>query len=184
MSLTPTKRANVSEHRHLRRRGVSIVELLIVVVILLIFSTLTTISYHNMTRGLVARSQANEINAAFVLARQLAITNSIAHRVTIDRDLRQFWIDRVDSAGDVLLPKVSGTEPFLEQTRIGSITVGSTVVDPSDSAEILFRPDGSSQRAVIQITQQGADLSDDSEYFTIVLYPATASTRIYPNERR
>jgi prepilin-type N-terminal cleavage/methylation domain-containing protein len=178
------KCANVSEHRHLRRRGVSIVELLIVVVILLIFSTLTTISYHNMTRGLVARSQANEINAAFVLARQLAITNSVSHQVTIDRELRQFWIDRVNSAGEVILPKVSGTEPFLEQTRVGSITVGSAVVDPHTRAEILFRPDGSSQRAVIQITQQGADLSDDSEYFTIVLYPATASTRIYSNERR
>jgi Tfp pilus assembly protein FimT len=165
-------------------RAVSIVELLIVVVILLIFSTLTIISYHNMTRGLVARSQANEFNAAFVLARQLAITNNATHRVTIDRVERQFWIDRLDSSGQVDLPKASGTEPFLQQTRVEAITVNSTVIPAANPAEILFRPDGSSDRAVLHITQQGGDLTDDSEFFSIVLNPPTARTQIIPNERR
>jgi len=166
------------------QRAVSIVELLIVVVILLIFSTLTIISYHNMSRGLVARSQASEFNTAFVMARQLAVTNAAPHRVSIDRAQRIFWIDRLTPAGTVDLPKVTGTETFLPQTRVESITVNSTTIPPVQVAEIVFRPDQTSDRAVVQITQQGADLNDDSEYFTVVLYPPTAAARIYPNERR
>jgi Tfp pilus assembly protein FimT len=165
------------------QRAVSIVELLIVVVILLIFSTLTIISYHNLTRGLVARSQANEINAAFVLARELAITNRTPHQVVIDLPARQLWIDRLNAQGVVMRPKVNGVETFLPETRITRVTVDSTVIPPTDQAKIVFRPDTTSNRALIQITRLGADLTDDSEFFTIILYPPTATARIY-NERR
>lgn len=160
---------------------------MIVVVILMIFSSLTIISYHNMSRGLVARSQASEINAAFVLARELAITNSTLYQVVIDRENEAFWIDRLDSVGNLVLPQVSGIEAYLTQAVVSSITVNSTVVPPSGAssqAVILFRPDGTSDRAVIQMHPLGADINDDTEYFTIILYPPTANSRIYPNERR
>lgn len=165
-------------------RAVSVVELLIVVVILLIFSTLTIISYHSMTRGLVARGQANEFNATFVLARELAITNGTSHQVIIDQGNRAFWINRLTSSGAVELPKISGDEFFLPETRIPRITVNASVVPQSGQAVITFRPDGTSDSARIQILRQGADDNDDTEFFTIVLYPATANARIYPRERR
>ncbi len=167
-----------------RRRAVSIVELLIVVVILLIFSTLTIISYHNMTRGLVARSQANEFVAVFVLSRELAITGGTTHQVVIDQGARAFWIDRLDALGAIDLPKVSGVENYLPETRVPQITVNGSVIPPGGQAVINFRPDGPSDSATLQIIRQGADVSDASEYFSIVLYPPTANARIYPNEQR
>lgn len=172
-----------SRHPVKSQRAVSLVELLIVVVILLIFSTLTVVSYHNMTRGLAARSQANEFNAAFVLARELAITNSTPHRVVLDQPRRQFWIDRLDQMGNVIRPKVSGVERYLDEARVTQVTVNTAVVPPTEQASIVFRPDGSSDRAALQITRQGADLTDSTEFFTIILYPPTATARIY-NERR
>lgn len=167
------------------KRAVSIIELLVVVVILLIFSTLTVISYHGMARGLAARSQSSEINAAFVLARELAITNSQPHQVVIDRPTRTFWIDRLDSTGSQIeSPQVTGIEPFLPQALVEQVTINSAVIPETGRGSILFRPDGSSDRAVMHLAQRGADLTDDTEYFSIVLYPPTAQARIYPNERR
>jgi len=167
-----------------RHRAVSVVELLVVVVILLIFSTVTIISYHNMTRGFVARSQANEFMAVFALARELAITNSTSHRVVIDQDTRSFWIDRLTTGGAVDQPKISGTENYLPQANVPQITVGNTTIQGTGQAQIIFRPDSTADQATIHIVRQGANASDPTEYFTIRLFAATAKARIYPHEQR
>ncbi len=168
-----------------RCRAVSVIELMVVVIILMIFSTLTIISYHNMSRGLATRSQANEINAVFVLARELAITNSTPHRVVFDQPNQEIWIDGLDAtATTVDAPMVSGVEPYVSLARIERVAVNSVTISPLNQAEVIFNPDGTSDHALLHISQQGADLADDTEYATIILSPPTAVARIYPNERR
>jgi type IV fimbrial biogenesis protein FimT len=115
---------------HIKERGWSLTELLIVLTILGIISALAGPSYQTLAARVQARSATAEIASELRLARQLAMGRRERLRVIFDREGRTITLRRADAEGILHVYQYADK--------------GVVVEEPTAGPELLFHPSGRS----------------------------------------
>lgn len=165
------------------RRAYSLIELLIVLAILSIFSTLAVLSYGTYRKSLRLKSAAREINTLFSTARNLAIEQNSYFQATIDISNRRIWVDKINYLSNISEPKITTPKQLNDFVTITDVTVNSRT-DTSGVAHIVFRPNATSDYATVHLIRESDDTTVEENYYTIRVYSSTAKSRIYPDARR
>lgn len=164
------------------KKGFTVSELLVVLMIISVFSGFVIISYNGFRNYLRLKSTSQEIVSLLSAARSMAINQNGYFRAGFLIDSGTMWVDEVDSFGNLSQPKVIHTKQIPELVKIVSITVDSTTYTEG-VAYITFRPDGSAQYSTIYLRRLHTPDIDEN-YYTIKVFPGTGKTRVYPNQRR
>jgi Tfp pilus assembly protein FimT len=170
--------------RRVHRRGntgFSILEALTVVVVMGILSTFVILVYGTHQRGLRTKTSARQIETLFLTARSLAINQNAHFQAVLDLNTQGLWIDRIDTAGLVVVPKVMTPDQWSQFVRIvdGSIN-GQPIVN--GLARIRFHPNGTSDSARLLLLSEGGE-GRPADYYTVKLYSPTARSRIFAEAR-
>ena len=182
------------------------VELSVVVGIILLLSLLAIGSYAQFSRGRRVLAAAQGISGVLTTARAYAIATNKWQRVVIqfrnpDTNAEEFayWIDEIaqnssttpnpalpGTDSGILKPKVTTPEFVRPEVRIASVFVDNSdtattyPASSNGSVVIRFKPDGSSDHAVVNLTARSDDPLDASRYYRVKLYGPTGKTKVFP----
>ncbi len=165
-----------------KRRGFSLPEMLIVLMIISIFSGLAIVSYSGFRNYLRVRSAAQEVVSLLSAARAMAINQNGYFRVGFNIDNGTFWVDEVDSFGTLSQPKIIHPLAINDQIKLISVRVEDNFF-LQGIGYTLFRPDATAQYCVIYLLRVSAPDTDEN-YYTIRVFPGTGKAKVYPNQRR
>jgi prepilin-type N-terminal cleavage/methylation domain-containing protein len=184
-------------------RGFSFLELLVVIVIIGILTLVVISSYSTFRRTTRIKGGAQRINSCLVAARAHAVSTNSWYRVVLQLDTNSFWIDEIEPDSNATpnpalpeparRPKVTTPEQLPTGLKITDVVVAAQTPDgtipapfqypPDRFIVIRFRPDGSSDYAAIHLLGDNTDPAVDQNYYTVLLYSATAKSRIIPRAR-
>lgn len=134
-------------------RGVSLLEMLLVVAIIAAASLLATTALSGGFDGLQLRSSAKQVAANLRHARAQAISTGKPQRFAID-PRAHVWQGAKDRKGEI--PK-----------KLGIVFTGAREVQPrADVGVIMFFPDGASTGGRIQLNSRGAAWNVDVAWLT------------------
>lgn len=165
------------------RRAFSLLEMLVVVGILAVFSAFAIVSYGSFRQGLWIKNSAKELEALLNNARTRAINQNSYFQVVFDFSSRQFWVDETLANGNIKNPKVIQPVILEENIEIPEIGIDSTT-KTSGLAKIRFYPDGKSSYARLYLIKKDDDKTVALNYYTVMTYASTGHTHIYPNQKR
>jgi prepilin-type N-terminal cleavage/methylation domain-containing protein len=164
-------------------RGFSLVEMLIVVVIIMIMSTVAVLSYGTYRKSAKISGAADRVKALMIQARTRAIGNGAASRFTVDMDRAQVWLDEFDRFGNlkaikVIHPEPLGADIIVQEVKIGGVTFTSGVVSA------MFLPDGTNPRLTVNVRRVDSPAGADASYYSVQLFPTSSDPKIWPNARK
>lgn len=165
------------------RRGFSLAEVLVVLVIIAFASTIALIAYSNYRKGSSVRSGAEKVKVALVTARTRAISTNQPSAVSFDLANQSFWVDDLDSTLAVRTPKVVAPEFFQNNVIIDAVKINSTEFT-NGTQRVVFRPDGTNPFVTVILRQDFADSGDDANFYSVQMYPTSAEPKIWPNARK
>lgn len=173
-----------TRHRH----GVTLLELLAVLLILVIFAGFFVGGFVRQRQVALLRSESQQIQALIGLARSRAITESVPQQLVFWPDQPAYWIDRLSPDGlSIEQSQVTTPQPVNRLLRLDmdvETVYGSPATNPEGNlVTIFFRPDGSSDSATFWMRRRAADPTDPTEYYSIRLYGPTGRSRVFPNQR-
>lgn len=170
-------------------RGVTILELIAVIIISLILATM------GFSSVLIIRSQApidsttTRLTGALSSARMLAISRNAPYQVSIDLANRNFWIDEIadaDASPTVrVTPKVQSPEAIDDSVILeGVFLTGNAAFETGPVVTLAFRPDGSSPSdAYVTFYMRAMDPGIDTSIYTVRLYAPTGQSKIFKKQR-
>jgi len=159
------------------RKGFSIMELTVVVVIVSILSTLGILNYANLHSSNEAQSGARRVAATLAAARQYAIATNTPHQVFFSRNDSSFWIDELDAAGAVKRRQVENPGFLPQFIAFETFTIGGTI-RAEDTVAIRFHADGHSDTATIVLRRTVDSAADTRNSATIKLFGPTGVTQV------
>lgn len=176
-----------------KHSGFSLTELMVTLAIIGIALGIIVYSYVRFIAGSELDTASRDIKSAFDLARSSAISINSTHRVTFQlKDpnpgssgvgtRQSFWIDRyaLDTAGNPFWQKQVTDPKWLPESVL--------ITDVSDSTNtyeyIEFNPDGTAQSRIVHLINRNDNQTDTTKFYSIVLYPSTAISKIYPHEKK
>jgi len=162
------------------RAGFSLIELVVVVTIISIVTSIGVVSYSNFRRGNEVLAAVKTLTATFASARQSAITFNARYQVVIGIKDSTFWTDELGADGLVTRAKVTIPGALPDFMKIKSVTVEG-VAAAGDYASIGFEPEGRSQNAVIELIRFDGDSPEQTT--TIKVYGPTGVTDIILAEK-
>jgi prepilin-type N-terminal cleavage/methylation domain-containing protein len=165
------------------RRGFTITELISVLVIVVVLSTISLASFSAYNRLSMVSTTSQMLLRTLAAARSYAVANNGYYQVTLDLDGGAFWIDETDSSGNITVPKVITPNEIDDRVVLDSATIDSSDAT-SGIARLRFYPNGSSVDAYVYIIRRGANISSGTEYWTIRLYGPTARAVIFQNQHK
>ena len=160
-----------------------LLELIAVIVIIAILSSLSVIGFRRSRQTSLIDSESRKIRNAFSTARSWAIGQSGYFQVVISLDDSSYWIDQINAAGTVTRAKVITPEAIHDLVEITDLSIGS-VSYTSGVQYVRFYPNGRSNEVTVHLILAAADHSDAAQYYTIRLYGPTARANIFKNQRR
>ncbi len=194
-----------------RTRGFSLIELLTVIAIVSLLTLVAIGSYANFRKSRRTVDAAQSVQSAMVAARSYAITSGswytlvfqFVNPMTNEPEV-SYWIDEVVPKSTKSAATASAPFPpsFLDRKRMRvttpelvppglkvtlDINTTGTVSYPSSGvnyAAILFREDGTSDQASVQMVDDNADASQASNYTTVKLYGPTAKPRVIAHDKK
>lgn len=166
-----------------RRRGFSLPELLVVLVIICFATTVALLAYGNYRRAANVRSGAEKVKSIIVQARTRAIASNQPSAVVFDLTNQALWIDDLDNTLAVRTPKIIPPEGVVNDVLMDEVKVGSSTVT-TGLQRAIFRPDGTNPLITVNLRRIGDDASVDENFYSIQMYPTSAEPKIWPNERR
>lgn len=167
------------------RRGFSLAELLVVIVIVGFASSMAILSYSQFRQAQNVRSEADKIKALLVNARTRAIAEGDPVQVVFDLTNQAMWVDDLEEGTRaVIRPKVIAPEAVNEQVVLEAVQVGGDPEVTDDLAYAIFDATGTNPFITIILRRADDDPSIDENYTSIQLYPSSAEPKIWPNERR
>ena len=176
-----------------KQTGFSLAELMVVLAIMGIVLGVVMFSYTRFLAGTTLDAAARNIKSALDLARSTAISTNTTHRVTFQLqdpnpgvsgvgNRQSFWIDRyaLDTMGNPYwIHQI--TDPEWVQDKVLITDISDTT---STYIYIEFASDGTAQSRTIHLIQRNDDRNVSLNYYSIVTYPSTAISRIYPHEKK
>jgi Tfp pilus assembly protein FimT len=166
-----------------REKAFSLPELLVVIVIVMIASTVSLVAYANYRREASVRSSAESVKSLLVEARTRAIADNLPVAVAFDLTNQVMWVDELESDLSIRRPKVVAPEYFPVDTVLEEVRINSAAFT-TDIRRVVFRPDGSNPLVTIILRRERAETGGDTNYYTVQMYPASPEPRVLPNERR
>ncbi|MCB2154792.1 hypothetical protein KQI84_07880 [bacterium] len=157
-------------------------EILVVLVILALGSTIALYSYSNYRKSLSVQSSARKLQAALSTARGFSINTNRRHSVVIDLDRQLFWIDALNAAGTDTIPKVVPEEAFAEFVVVDQLRIDSNVYTDGRRT-IPFTPDGGNPYVVILLRREFDDPSADESFFSIRMESNSGEPQILPKRK-
>jgi prepilin-type N-terminal cleavage/methylation domain-containing protein len=128
-----------------RRRGFTLIELMVVVFALTTLAALSWPVFQGTYRGLTASLAEDDVMAAFAYARERAVMTSQNHRIVIDAAGTSYQIEAQDAAGFQAVQDGLGLSRALPD---------GMKID-SAAPPVLFSPQGTSSPATLVLTFQG-----------------------------
>lgn len=171
------------KHSRPRRRGFTIAEVLVVLVIISFASTISLLAYSNYRKAATVRSAAEMIKRTMVDARYRAIASGTPSRVVFDLTNQAFWVDVIDTDGTIIDPKVVPPEPIGAEVILESVQIQSTTFSTGQRS-VVFQPDGTNPLAKVILRREADDPNLDESYYTVQMYPSSAEPHIWANTRR
>ena len=179
------------QNSHLR--GFTVTEVMVALVIISIATATIMFSYTRFLAGTALDSTSRDIKGILDLARSSAISINSTHRVTFQLQdpnpatsgvgtRQSFWIDRyaLDTTGTPYWQKQITEPRWLPDSVL--------ITDVSDSTGtyeyIEFNSDGTAQAKIIHLIGRNENQSVASNYYSIVVYPSTAISKIYAHEKK
>jgi type II secretion system protein H len=157
------------------RRGFTLVEMLMVVVIISIMSVAIVAEMHGTFQDALLRSTSRELAGAFNLASSRAISVNRPHRIRIDRVAHRYFLERSTRGGSEFRPAqdVPGSSGTLD-ARIAIQILEGGVNEPDDAGQdpsvdsgntedfpslrpeeaVTFYPDGTADSRQIELTDR------------------------------
>jgi len=186
VSISSTRRRSVA----VAPRGFSLIEILIVLAILVIVSSVAIVTYGSYRKTLSVKSTASQVSNLFAAARAAAINSNSPHAATFELNTarQSFWIDEMDSTGTtVRRPKIAGVAFPADFVILDDvwITPGGPPIRAgtgSDTlARVVFWPDGRGSYAVVHLRREFDDPGDASIYTSVRVFASTGAARIFTN---
>ncbi|MBI1292128.1 prepilin-type N-terminal cleavage/methylation domain-containing protein [bacterium] len=166
-----------------RRRGFSLPELLVVLVIVIFASTIALLAYSNYRKGASVRSSAERVKALLVEARTRAIAKNAPASATFDLTNQVMWVDELNSDETIRSPKVVTPEYFPLETVLEELRVNSSTYS-TDIRKVVFQPDGRCPLITVILRREQGDTADPASYYSVQMYPTSAEPKVWPNVRR
>lgn len=190
------------------RRGFTMKEVLIVLVIIVICASVAIQGYRSFHNNRAAASAASKMQRALQVARTYAMAHSTSHRVTIDLRTGLFWVDRTGTLPSEEVSPTPNTQTMVDPILGTTVQIGQGKVvhpeklpvdviiaemrdvesftDPTfDLRFIIYRADGSCRtNAALQFVNGNDDLADPANYHTIQVYAPSGAIQYFPNQRR
>ncbi len=173
----------MSKHKMRQRAGFSIMEILVVLIIISISSTVAVVSYASFRKDEAIRGAAEKIRSIIVQTRTRAIAGGHPAEVVFNFDVQQVWVNDLTPAGlhqarKVIPPELLHYDVIMEEVQVGSTTTTSGQVTAR------FNADGSSEFLTVNIRRADSDDSLDESYYSIQIYPTSSDPKVWPHERK
>jgi len=157
-------------------------ELLVVLAVMSILSTVSLTVYVNSQKGTSVRQETRKWQRLFGLARSWAVSRAGYYQVTYWSGQPSYWIDETDAAGTIIRSKIVTPEPVEELVEVSDVTGG--IPDPlTNTISFRFFPDGTSDDALIHFIFRTANHTDPTRYFALKLYGPTGRAEVFENQR-
>jgi Tfp pilus assembly protein FimT len=162
-----------------RSRGFTTMELITVIIITMILTTIAVAGYRLYQRDLPIKYAADRLVRTLSTARSYAVANNSYYTVQFDRQYQNYWIDETDDAGTVLVPKVTAPDAVGEQARFAAFQIGGNAVDETVAlVPVRFAPDGSCDDARITLQMGGGAAT---LYYDVRVYGPTGVGKVIAN---
>ncbi len=159
------------------RRAFSLVEILVVIVILAVMSTVALYSYAEYREQLVTDTAASAVQKTLLFAKNRAISYRTPHQVVFDLDNNTFWVDELDSSSTVVRPKVAEEEGTGDFVELHIVKIGSTEFG-SGRRMVRFEPDGTNPLVVVEVRRTAADVLDLTSYVSVRMFPTSSDAQV------
>lgn len=183
--------------------GLSSIELLTVVVIILAVSSVGVVTYRGKRQSLRINNGAAELVRVMEVARGMAISQNSYFGVRLDVTGGSFWIDELEIDASttpttlrVVRPKVTTPKQLPEFVRLEQVTVvhsvnrnllpvttDLTTFQLGGFPQIFFAPSGASDGAVIHLFGIKENPADEANYSSVKLYSSTGVAKSFPGRR-
>ncbi len=164
------------------RRAFSLVEILVVIVILAIGSTVALYGYAGYREKLVSRTAANAIRQTLLFAKNRAISYRTPHQVVFDLDKNTFWVDQLDATGAIVKPKVAQEEGTGDFVDLHILKIDAAQYATATWA-VRFDPDGTNPLVVVELHRIAEDTADLSSYTSVRLFPTSSDAQVVEGDR-
>ncbi|MDX2176030.1 MAG: prepilin-type N-terminal cleavage/methylation domain-containing protein [Candidatus Sumerlaeia bacterium] len=189
--LNPSTRWSCASLWTRRRKGFSFIEVLVVLAIITIGSTIALSTYAAQARQASIQTTSQRLKRAMVFAKQYAVSKNTEATLWIDLDEQIFWIDETHPADDLTLDpppppvvaKVLEPEQVPVQAVIDEVRVGSSRPTRAGRAFARFSSTGENPYFGAAVVRRVDDASDAAKVTTVLLHPNSSDPRILPRRR-
>lgn len=171
-------------HRPVRaRRAFSLVEIMVVIVILAVGSTVALYGYAGYQKSLVVETSARLLQRNLLFAKNRAISYGLPHEVVVDLDRNTVWVDELDATGaSVVKPKVAEEEGVADFVDVTFLKIGAAEYSVG-TRRIRFMPDGTNPYVVMHLIREVDDRNVASNYTSVELHPTSVDARVVADRR-
>jgi prepilin-type N-terminal cleavage/methylation domain-containing protein len=181
--MMPTFLPRFSALRARSRAGYSLVEVLVVVTILSIGSTIALYQYQSFRESLGVDSSAQVVRRMMILAKHRAISTALPHEVLIDLERETIWVDQLNAAGTERKPRIIPDEQMVEDVVIDAVKINGTEFTTGVQT-IRFSPQGGNPLITVLIRRANDDPGVPENFTSVRLYPSSSEPRIYERARK
>lgn len=181
--MTTTKYPHLRTRWRSLRRGFSLTEVIVVLTIILIASSIALSSYSSYARYSAIESTARDIRRALLFAKSASITRRSDTILSFDVSRQAYWTDEEDTSTGTRRNKIVEARQPAVGIRIVSVQVGPTT-QTGGTLSARFAPNGENPLVKVLLKRDMDDASRDESYYTVLLHPASDDVRILERERR
>lgn len=180
-----------------KRRGFSLLELTVVVLITGLLSLVAVGSYSVMKQRRNLRGAAQSLNSVFVTARSYAVSRNAWHRVVLQfkdpvsgEEKPLYWIDEIQPNSnttpnptfpeDPVRPKITTPQPLPVGVHFLDANVNGTTYTAALEHYLVIRflPNGSTDQASVRLYEDSQAANRPTPITTIKLFAATGKSKI------
>lgn len=165
-----------------RARAFSMVEILVVLIILSIMTTVALFSYSTFKDSQSLQMSADKARRILMQGRNRAINLNLPQEVVVDLDRESMWVNQLNSTRTQTSPKVVPEERMADFVRIEELRINSTTFTSGEHV-IAFEPAGGNPLVVLSLKREADDPARDENYFSVRLFPTSGEAQILENQR-
>ncbi len=174
---------HASKRRRSTRGGFSLTEVIVVLAIIMIASSIALSSYASYARYSAIESTARDLRRALLFARSASITRRIDTILHFDVSRQAYWTDEEDPSAGTRRNKIVEARQPAAGIRIVSVQVDSTT-QTAGTLSARFNPNGENPLVKVLLKRDMDPAGRDDSYYTVLLHPASDDVRILERERR